>query len=83
MQNFATVPQKFRTLHVVALPVLSSGFLLMSGRSKETIMKIALAIAFAVIAIAPFFGRWRANVWLKKHMPERGVAKGKRVPEAA
>lgn len=46
-------------------------------------MKIALAIAFALIAVAPFVGRWRANVWLKKHMPERPMAKGKSVAEAA
>jgi len=46
-------------------------------------MRIALAIAFALIAVAPFIGRWRANVWLKKHTLERSVAKGKRVAEAA
>jgi len=32
-------------------------------------MHIALGIAFGVIAAAPFIGRWRANVWVKKHMP--------------
>jgi hypothetical protein len=31
-------------------------------------MHIALGVAFAMIAVAPFIGRWRANVWLKKHM---------------
>jgi hypothetical protein len=37
-------------------------------------MHIALAVSFAMIAAAPFVGRWRANVWLKKHMPvEREV----------
>lgn len=46
-------------------------------------MRIALAIAFALIAIAPFFGRWRATVWLKKNMPARRIVKGKGVPEAA
>ncbi|GGA71445.1 hypothetical protein GCM10011507_23870 [Edaphobacter acidisoli] len=46
-------------------------------------MRIALAIAFALVAIAPFFGRWRANVWLKKNMPERLTAKGKSLAEAA
>jgi hypothetical protein len=29
-------------------------------------MHIALAISFVMIAAAPFVGRWRANVWLKK-----------------
>jgi hypothetical protein len=32
-------------------------------------MRIALGIAFAMAAVAPFFGRWRAIVWLKKNMP--------------
>ena len=32
-------------------------------------MHIALGVAFGMIAVAPFIGRWRANVWLKKHMP--------------
>ncbi len=37
-------------------------------------MRVALGIAFAMVAVAPFFGRWRANVWLKKNMPaERTV----------
>jgi hypothetical protein len=34
-------------------------------------MRIALGIAFAMVAVAPFFGRWRANVWLKKNMPAK------------
>lgn len=46
-------------------------------------MRIALAVAFALVAIAPFFGRWRANVWLKKHMPAGRTMKSKTVPEAA
>ncbi|WP_256370087.1 hypothetical protein [Granulicella sp. L60] len=44
-------------------------------------MHIALAVAFGMIAAAPFVGRWRANVWLKNHMPtERKV---KSIPEVA
>jgi len=45
-------------------------------------MRIALAVAFGMVAVAPFFGRWRANVWLKKNMPARGPVKS-RVAEAA
>jgi len=30
-------------------------------------MKFALVLPFVLIAIAPLVGRWRANVWLKKH----------------
>ena len=33
-------------------------------------MHIAMAIAFSMILVAPFFGRWRANVWLKANVPE-------------
>jgi hypothetical protein len=44
-------------------------------------MHIALAIAFGMVAVAPFFGRWRANVWLKNHVPaERTI---ERMPEIA
>ncbi len=32
-------------------------------------MNIALAIAFGLVVAAPFFGRWRANVWLKANVP--------------
>jgi len=46
-------------------------------------MRIALAVAFGMVAVAPFFGRWRATVWLKKHAPARRLVKGKEVPEAA
>jgi hypothetical protein len=31
-------------------------------------MRLAYVIAVVLIAAAPLFGRWRANVWLKKHM---------------
>lgn len=29
--------------------------------------KIALVLPFVLIIVAPFIGRWRANVWLRKH----------------
>jgi hypothetical protein len=32
-------------------------------------MHVAMAVSFALILVAPFFGRWRANVWLKANMP--------------
>ena len=38
-------------------------------------MPIALAIAFGAVAVAPFVGRWRANVWLKQNMPARQTVK--------
>jgi hypothetical protein len=44
-------------------------------------MHIALGTAFGMIAVAPFFGRWRANVWLKKNMPAERTMKS--VPEIA
>lgn len=28
-------------------------------------MHVALAVAFGSIVVAPFIGRWRANVWLR------------------
>jgi hypothetical protein len=44
-------------------------------------MHIALGISFGMIAAAPFVGRWRANVWLKKQMPaDRSI---KSIPEIA
>jgi hypothetical protein len=44
-------------------------------------MRLALGIAFGMIAVAPFFGRWRANVWLKKHNPAERTMKS--LPEIA
>ena len=32
-------------------------------------MHIAMTLAFSMILVAPFFGRWRANVWLKANLP--------------
>lgn len=66
-------------LHCRFTPWLGS----LPGPTKEMFMKIALAIAFGMVAVAPFFGRWRANVWLKKNMPAGRVVKSKSVPEAA
>jgi hypothetical protein len=40
---------------------------------KEMFMHIALGTAFGMIAAAPFVGRWRANVWLKKNMSQAQV----------
>jgi hypothetical protein len=48
---------------------------------KEMFMHIALGTAFGMIAVAPFIGRWRANVWLKKNMPQEQAIG--RVPEIA
>jgi len=31
-------------------------------------MHVALAVAFGSILVAPFIGRWRANVWLQKNV---------------
>jgi integral membrane sensor domain MASE1 len=50
-------------------------------REKEMFMHIALGTAFGMIAAAPFIGRWRANVWLKKNMPQEQVVR--RIPEIA
>lgn len=46
-------------------------------------MRIALAVAFGLVAVAPFFGRWRASVWLKKNAAASRMVKGKGIPEAA
>jgi integral membrane sensor domain MASE1 len=44
-------------------------------------MHIALGVAFGMIAAAPFIGRRRANVWLKKNMPQERVVNS--IPETA
>jgi hypothetical protein len=44
-------------------------------------MRLALGIAFGMIAVAPFFGRWRANVWLRNNVPAERTMKS--VPEIA
>jgi hypothetical protein len=52
-----------------------------SPEEKGDVMRVALGIAFAMVAVAPFFGRWRANVWLKKHIPAEPTMKS--LPEIA
>lgn len=43
----------------------------LSGREEMLMtMRLALAVSVFLIAAAPFVGRWRANVWLKKHMQD-------------
>jgi hypothetical protein len=51
------------------------------GKKEKVEMHIALGISFGMIAAAPFVGRWRANVWLKKHMSEERSVKS--IPEIA
>jgi hypothetical protein len=51
------------------LPVQPRRIFKTLGRKEKFFMRIALGVAFGMIAVAPFIGRWRANVWLKKHMP--------------
>ena len=63
------------------LPVQIPKGLQKSEGRKETFMRLALGIAFGMIAVAPFFGRWRANVWLKKHVPAEQTMKS--LPEIA
>ena len=41
-----------------------------SIEEEEMTMHVLMAIAFAMILVAPFFGRWRANVWLKANVSE-------------
>ena len=31
-------------------------------------MRIVLSVALGMLVAVPLFGRWRANVWLKKRM---------------
>jgi hypothetical protein len=38
-------------------------------------MHIALGIAFAMVVVAPFVGRWRANVWLKNNIRQENRMK--------
>jgi hypothetical protein len=53
-----------------------------SPRKKgEVEMHIALGVSFGMIVAAPFIGRWRANVWLKNHLPAEREMKS--IPEIA
>lgn len=36
--------------------------------------KVALVLPFVLIAVAPFIGRWRANVWLKGYVQRERAA---------
>ena len=63
------------------LPVQTLKGFKAQGDKKEMFMRLALGIAFGMIAVAPFFGRWRANVWLKKHVPAERTMES--VPEIA
>ncbi|MCU1304373.1 MAG: hypothetical protein JWQ87_4657 [Candidatus Sulfotelmatobacter sp.] len=39
-------------------------------------MPMALSIALGMVVIAPFFGRWRARIWLKKNaLAERQITR--------
>lgn len=46
-------------------------------------MEVALALAFGLIVVAPFLGRWRANVWLRTHIPEPQTVRANTVVEIA
>jgi hypothetical protein len=44
-------------------------------------MVITISVAFALVIVAPFVGRWRANVWLKNNVS--AVRTTKAIPETA
>lgn len=46
-------------------------------------MEVALALAFGLIIVAPFLGRWRANVWLRTHISGQESAPAKSLVEIA
>ncbi len=46
-------------------------------------MHVAMAISFSMILVAPFFGRWRANVWLKANVPQEEQQRIVNISEAA
>ena len=41
-------------------------------------MHAALAVAFGSIVVAPFIGKWRANVWLAAHQRREAQARSVR-----
>ena len=53
-----------------------------SKEMREPAMLTAVAVAFSLIVLAPFIGRWRANVWLKANVPAEESA-ADRIPETA
>lgn len=46
-------------------------------------MEVALTLAFGLIVVAPFFGRWRANLWLRTHISEEQTAPANNLIEIA
>jgi hypothetical protein len=44
-------------------------------------MHILFALAIVAVAVAPFVGRWRANLWLTKNLPAGRTANS--LPEIA
>jgi hypothetical protein len=39
-------------------------------------MPIILGVALGMVVVAPFLGRWRAKIWLKKNLlPEREITR--------
>lgn len=39
-------------------------------------MAIILAVGLGTVVVAPFFGRWRARVWLKRNGAAKQMASG-------
>ena len=46
-------------------------------------MEVALALAFSLVIVAPFIGRWRATVWLRAHTPQQQPTPANNVVEIA
>ncbi len=46
-------------------------------------MEVTLAVAFGLIIVAPFFGRWRANAWLRANLPEQQTTPANNLVEIA
>jgi len=44
-----------------------TGWSLSEREEQHMTTKVALVLPFVLIAVAPFIGRWRANVWLKRY----------------
>jgi hypothetical protein len=70
-------------LHYYLLPAGSTleEMLESPGEKGDVEMHIALGISFGMIVAAPFVGRWRANVWLRKHTSGEQTIKS--IPEIA
>jgi hypothetical protein len=50
------------------------GRYIQQGEKETEQMHVVMGVAFSLILVAPFFGRWRANVWLRANMPEEQTA---------